>query len=68
MNEREMGGVEEVSFELKFGCEARDKVRRAVEGVTDDRVAERLEMDSDLMGSAGFDADLDESEGTIDAG
>jgi hypothetical protein len=63
-----MGGVEEVTVELEFGRKAGDEVWCAIEGVADDSMAERLEMDPDLMGSTGFDADLDESEGAIDAG
>src|ERR1700748_2643805 len=40
----------------------------SVEGVADDGVAEGLQVDADLMGAAGFDADLDEGEGAVGAG
>jgi hypothetical protein len=65
MGEGEMGGVEEVAVELKVGREVRDDVRGSVERVADDGVTERLSVDADLMGAAGFDADFDEGEGTV---
>ena len=40
----------------------------AVESVADDGVAEGLGVNADLVGAAGFDADLDEGEGTIGGG
>jgi hypothetical protein len=63
-----MGGVEEVPVELEVGREAWDGVRGSVECVADDGVAERLSVDADLMGAAGFDADFDEGEGAVWSG
>ncbi len=37
----------------------------SVECVADDRVAEGLHVDADLVGAAGLDADLDEGEGAV---
>lgn len=71
VGEVELGGVEEVAVEgedvgafwrvgggLKLGYAACG----AVEGVADDRVVDGGHVDADLMGAAGFDADLDEGE------
>jgi len=60
-----MGGVEEVAVQVEFGVEAGDDVRGSVEGVADNGVAERLHVDADLVGAAGFDADLDEGKSSI---
>ena len=69
MNEGKMGGVEEVAVQAEFVASlATDDVRGAVESVANDRMAERLHVDSDLVGAAGLDADLDESERSIGAG
>jgi hypothetical protein len=67
VGEREMGGVEEVAFEVEVAREVGDDVGGAVEGVADDGVAEGLHVDADLVGAAGFDADLDEGEGAVGA-
>jgi hypothetical protein len=68
VGEREVGGVEEVAGELEVGGETGNEVRSAVEGVTDDRMAEGLGVDADLMGAAGFDANFDEGEGAVGSG
>src|SRR5205823_6242872 len=61
----QVGGVKEVTSELELGGEARNEVRRAIEGVADNGVAEGLSMDADLVSAAGFDADFDKGEGAI---
>src|SRR6266566_4500636 len=43
-------------------------MRCAVERVANDGMAEGLGVDADLVGAAGFDADLDEREGAVGAG
>src|SRR4051812_4685214 len=48
-------GVQEVAAEVR-------RFRRAVERVTDDGVSDAREVDSDLMGATGADADLKEGE------
>jgi hypothetical protein len=63
-----VGGVEEVTVELKLGRQARDEVWGSVKGVADDGMAEGLCVDADLVGAAGLDADFDEREGTIGSG
>jgi hypothetical protein len=68
MSEGETGGVEEVAVEVELGRETGDNVGSAVERVADDGVAERLHVDANLMGAAGFDANFDEGEGAIRAG
>jgi hypothetical protein len=63
-----MGCVEEVAIELEVVGEAGDEVGCAVESVADDRMAEGLGVDADLVSAASLDADLDEGEGTIGSG
>ena len=63
-----MSGVEEVSVELEVRCETGNDVGGSVERVADDRVAEGLGVDADLVGAAGFDSDFDEGERTIRSG
>jgi hypothetical protein len=65
VSEGEMRGVEEVAGEVFFRGETRDGVWGTVECVADDGMTEGLGMDADLVSAAGFDADLDEGEGTI---
>ena len=63
MDKDEMGSVEEVAFEFKAvimldGWVGEDAVRGTVEEVADDRVAERLHVNADLVGPAGLDLDM----------
>jgi len=68
MGEGEMGSVEEVTVEIFLGGKARDGMRGTVECVADDRVAEGLSVHADLVGATGFDADFDQSKGTMGGG
>ena len=65
--ELQAGGVEEVAlqFEDIVAIRSAKQAGGSVELVSHDGVAERLEMDADLVGAAGFDLDLDESEGAV---
>ena len=65
MGKGEVGGVKKISVQIEFRGETRDDMGRSVEGIADDGVAEGLHMDTDLMGAAGFNADLDECKGAI---
>ena len=73
VGECEFGGVEEVAverdglgFRIGFlsarGGDDGDLRRGSVEGIADDRMANRRQMHADLVGAAGFDADGDERE------
>jgi hypothetical protein len=57
--------MEEVAVELQVGREIGDEVRSPVKRVADDRMAEGLRVNPDLMGAACFNADLNEGKGTI---
>lgn len=60
-----MGGMQKVAVEIEFGVEIGDNMGRSVEGIANDWMAEGLHVDTDLMGTAGFDADFDEGESTV---
>src|SRR5579871_6372585 len=68
MGEGEPGGVKEVSVEREGVFFLADDVGGSVEGVADDWMAEGLEVDANLMGAAGLDADLDEGERAVRGG
>ena len=68
MGEGEPGGVKEVSVEREGVLFLADDVGGSVEGVADDRMTEGLEVDANLMGAAGLDADFDEGEGAVRGG
>jgi hypothetical protein len=68
VGEGEVSGMEEVAVEVEVRVEAGNGVGGAVESVADDGVAEGLGVNADLVSAAGFDADLDEGEGTIRGG
>ena len=59
-------GVEEVAVECDCFCAFRFEFACcAVEGVSDDRVTDRREVDSDLVGASGVDADFEEREFSV---
>ena len=70
MQKLQVGGVEEVALKLERGfmVGAAQDVRGAVEEVADDGVAERLQVDADLVGAAGFDLDFGKGEGAVGCG
>lgn len=60
-----MGSVKKVSVQIEFRGETGNNVGSSVEGIADDGVAKGLHVDANLMGAAGFDADLDEREDSV---
>jgi hypothetical protein len=65
MSKGEMGGMEEVALKVPFRGKARNDVGRAVESVSDNGMAERLRVHTDLVGTTGFDAHFNEAERAI---
>jgi hypothetical protein len=68
MAEREVRCVEEVAVKLGVWGEAGNNVGGPVERVHNNGMAEGLSVYANLMSTTGFDADFDESEGTIPSG